>query len=172
VTEHEFTVRAARPADARSFVAMWAAIVAERRYVRPDKANGSVAYYRRRFRRSWEDERMDLVAVAGDRVIGHLTATREEGSVCRHVASLGVAVASDWRRRGVGSALMGAAIEWARTVRVEKLSLSVYPDNEAALELYRRLGFAEEGRLSGHSKKAIGYRDEILMGLWLIPPPP
>jgi ribosomal protein S18 acetylase RimI-like enzyme len=48
----------------------------------------------------------------------------------------------------------------------------VYPDNEAALELYRRLGFAEEGRLSGHSKKAIGYRDEILMGLWLIPPPP
>jgi hypothetical protein len=37
--------------------------------------------------------------------------------------------------------------------------------------MYRRFGFVEEGCLTGHSKKAIGYRDEILMGLWLVPPP-
>ena len=54
---------------------------------------------------------------------------------------------------------------------VEKLALSVYPDNEAALALYQKFGFQEEGRLSGHSKKSIGYRDEVLMGRWLVEPP-
>jgi putative acetyltransferase len=169
--ERPYTIRPAHPGDARSFVAMWAAVVAEQRYVRPDTTDGSVANYRRRFRRSWDDERVDLVAVTADRVIGHLTAAREAGAVCRHVASLGLAVAGDWRGRGVGRALIREAIGWGRTFGVEKLSLSVYPDNHAALELYRRAGFSEEGRLSGHSKKAIGYRDEILMGLWLIQRP-
>jgi putative acetyltransferase len=71
----------------------------------------------------------------------------------------------------VGSALMADAIRWAREMGVEKLALSVYPDNTRAREMYQRFGFVEEGRLTGHSKKAVGYRDEILMGLWLIPAP-
>jgi hypothetical protein len=37
--------------------------------------------------------------------------------------------------------------------------------------LYRKFGFKEEGRLSGHSKKSIGYLDEIVMGLWVSAPP-
>jgi ribosomal protein S18 acetylase RimI-like enzyme len=35
------------------------------------------------------------------------------------------------------------------------------------LALYRKFGFKEEGRLTGHSRKSIGYFDEIVMGLWL-----
>jgi ribosomal protein S18 acetylase RimI-like enzyme len=166
-----YIVRPARPADARSFMALWTAVVAEGRYVRPDRISRGAGHYRRAFRNAWSDDRVELVAVAGTRVIGHLTAAREEGAVCRHVASLGLAVAADWRGRGIGFALMAEASRWARIVGVEKLSLSVYPDNTAALDLYRRVGFVEEGRLTGHSKKEIGYRDEILMGLWLITPP-
>src|SRR6266436_8870933 len=78
-----------------------------------------------------------------------------------HVASLGMAVAPEWRGRGVGSALMAEAIAWARAHGVEKLALSVYPDNQRALALYAKFGFVEEGRLTGHSRKSIGYRDEI-----------
>lgn len=148
---------------------MWRTVVAERRFVRSDSARRSARYYRRRyFRRSWTTERVSLVAVSGDRVVGHLTADREEGPITRHVASLGMAVAPDWRRRGVGAALLAEVIRWARAVGVEKLALSVYPGNEAALRLYRTFGFQEEGRLTGHSKKSIGYLDEIVMGLWLI----
>ena len=127
--------------------------------------------YRKAFRRSWTPEEANIVAVAEDRVIGHLNVSREENPVTRHVASLGMAVERQWRRRGVGSALLEAALEWAHSVGVEKLALTVYPDNDAARALYRRFGFVEEGRMTGHSKKAIGYRDEIVMGLWLIPRP-
>ncbi len=166
-----FVVRPAMPRDAGSFFEMWNGVVGEGRYVRPDHTRRPVAFYRRAFRRSWTNDRADVVAVSGSRVLGHLTVVREEGSVSRHVATVGIAVAADVRGRGVGSALMTEAIRWARAMEVEKLALSVFPDNAAALALYRRFGFVEEGRLTGHSKKATGYRDEVLMGLWLIPKP-
>jgi ribosomal protein S18 acetylase RimI-like enzyme len=164
----DFVVRPARPEDARSFLNMWRTVVEEKRYVRSDSVNRSVRYYRRHyFRRPWTDEQASLVAVHGDRVIGHLNVAREEGPMTRHVASLGMAVAAEWRGKGVGSALLAETIRWAEEMGVEKLALSVYPHNEAALALYRKFGFQEEGRLTGHSKKSIGYFDEIVMGLWL-----
>lgn len=151
---------------------LWRTVVAERRFVRTDTVGGSTWSYRRRyFRRTWTLGQVSLVAVAGDRVIGHLTASRDEGPVTRHVATLGMAVAPDWRGRGVGSALLAESIRWARAMGVEKLALSVYPDNEAALALYAKFGFRQEGRLTGHSKKSIGYLDEIVMGLWLVDRP-
>jgi RimJ/RimL family protein N-acetyltransferase len=167
-----FEIRPARRGDAASFVEMWKAVVSESRYIRTERVDRSVRFYRRRFfRKTWEDDQATLVAVCDGRVIGHLHVAREDSPVTRHVASLGMAVAPDWRRSGVGTALMAEAIRWGRSVGVEKLALSVYPDNEAARRLYAKFGFQEEGRLTGHSKKSIGYRDEIVMGLWLIPSP-
>jgi ribosomal protein S18 acetylase RimI-like enzyme len=171
----EVTIRPARPGDTVSFLSMWTAVVAEQRFVRTERVTRSARYYRRHyFRRSWTDEEAAVVAVLpddGERVIGHLHASREENPVNRHVASLGMAVARQWRGRGVGSALLVEAIRWASEMGVEKLALSVYPDNAAARALYRKFGFREEGRLTGQSRKSIGYRDEIHMGLWLIAEP-
>ena len=170
---HEFQVRPARPGDAASFLEHYTTVAAERRFIRTETVRGSVRHYRRRFRRPWTDDHVSLVAVAqqGGDVIGHLGAAREDQAAARHVASLGMAVSPGWRGRGVGSALMALAIDWARSAGIEKLALSVYPDNEAALALYRKFEFVEEGRLVGHSKKSIGYLDEVVMGRWLVTPP-
>ncbi|HET8741860.1 MAG TPA: GNAT family N-acetyltransferase [Gaiella sp.] len=46
----------------------------------------------------------------------------------------------------VGTALVAAAIEWARVRGLHKLTLSVFPHNDAAIALYRTFGFVEEGR--------------------------
>ena len=161
-------MRPATPKDAASFLELWTSIVAERRFVRSETVRHSRRYYRRSFRNPLTKDEAELMAVHGKRVVGHLHVAREDNPVTRHVASLGMAVAKEWRGRGVGSALMAEAIRWAREAGVEKLALSVYPDNDAARALYRKFGFQEEGRLTGHSKKSIGYRDEIIMGLWLI----
>jgi hypothetical protein len=45
----------------------------------------------------------------------------------------------------------------------------VYPHNQAAIALYRRFGFEQEGRLVRHAKKSYGYEDEILMAVWIGP---
>jgi RimJ/RimL family protein N-acetyltransferase len=166
-----FVVRPAVPRDAPSFLELWRAVVAEKLYVRTETVSRSFRHYRRRFRHSWTPDEAEIVAVEGARVVGHLNVSREESPATRHVASLGMSVAADRRGAGIGTALLEACIGWANDVGVEKLALSVYPHNDRAIGLYRKFGFVEEGRLTGHSKKSIGYRDEIVMGLWLIPRP-
>ena len=160
-------IRPGRSRDARSFLAFWRAVVAEGRYVRSEQVAHPLRVYRARFRRSWTDNDAQIVAVIGDRVIGHLYIQREHHPVTRHIATLGIAVAAEFRGRGVGSALLLEAFEWARGVGVEKIVLSVYPHNVSAIAVYRRFGFVEEGRLARQSRKSYGYEDEILMACWL-----
>ena len=160
-------VRPAEPKDAASFLELWRAVVEEGIYVRTEQVAGSVRSYRRRFRRPRADREEWLVAVEGARVVGNLHIQREEHPVTRHVATLGLAVVADRRGRGIGAALMADAMRWAAARSVEKVELSVYPGNTAAIALYRRFGFVEEGRLAKQSRKSYGYEDEILMARWL-----
>jgi len=160
-------VRPARPKDARSYLDMWRAVVAERRFVRTETVRGSVRTYRRQFRHPVTDSHARFVAVAGDRVVGVLIIERIAHPVNRHVATLGMAVDKAWRRRGVGVALMAAGMRWARSAGIEKVTLEVYPTNEAAVALYRKFGFTEEGRLMRQSLKSYGYEDELIMSKFL-----
>ena len=161
------TIRPARPRDAGSYHEFWAAVVAERRFVRSEQVRHPARYYRRRFREPWTSREAQILAVEGRRVIGQVYIQREEHPVTRHVASLGIAVASDRRGMGIGTALLTEAMRWAREAGVEKVILSVYPHNSAAIALYRRFGFVQEGRLARHSRKSYGYEDEILMATWV-----
>jgi ribosomal protein S18 acetylase RimI-like enzyme len=156
-------VRPARPRDAASYLAMWRGVVAERRFVRTEAVRGSVRSFRRKFRRPVTNDHARIMAVAGGQVIGFLVVERIAHPVNRHVATLGMAVERSWRGRGVGSALMEAALGWARSAGVEKVTLEVYPTNQPAVALYRKFGFFEEGRLSRQSLKSYGYEDEVIM---------
>lgn len=160
-------IRPARPADARQALRLFAEVATEGRYIRTEDVRWTAREMRKRYRSSWTTEAATLVAVADDRLIGNLGVAREAHPVTRHVASLGMLVAADWRSRGVGSALLAEVFRWARWAGVEKLALTVYPDNDRARRLYEKFGFVEEGRLIGHSKKRHGYDDEIVMGRWL-----
>ncbi len=81
---------------------------------------------------------------------------------------IGMMVAAGWRGRGVGTALVAAAIDWARARGLHKLALSVFPHNHAAIALYKKFGFVEEGRLVRHVRRADGQLwDLIEMGLLL-----
>ena len=160
-------IRPARPGDARDWIRHVGEVAAEARFIRTEQVRWTPREMRRRWRRSWTTDKADLVAVADGRIVGSLSIARENNPVTRHVGSLGMSVDRDWRSKGIGSALMSEAFRWARWAGVEKIGLSVYPHNDRAINLYRKYGFVEEGRLSGHSKKSYGYDDEIIMGRWL-----
>ncbi|HZD17018.1 MAG TPA: diaminopimelate decarboxylase [Actinomycetota bacterium] len=165
-------VRPARPRDARSFLASYREVAAERRRIQTETVDRSVGYFRKRFRRPWDRTGAHLLALDGDRVVGSLSIRRHaEHAALEHVATLGMHVVGSHRRRGVGSALMAEALRWARRYGVERVELTVYPHNEAAIALYRRFGFVEEGRLVRHAKKSYGYEDEVLMAVWVGPEP-
>jgi ribosomal protein S18 acetylase RimI-like enzyme len=54
-----------------------------------------------------------------------------------------LAVERQHRGRGIGSALLAALIDVARTAGYEELTLHVRRDNDGARRLYERTGFAE-----------------------------
>ena len=165
-------IRAARPADAASFTEAYGSVAAEKRFIQSERVTRSARVYRRRFRASWSDRAAHVVALDGHRVVANLSIHRNDHPATWHVATLGMFVVASHRGRGIGGALMAEALRWAREHRLERVELTVYPHNEAALALYRRHGFVEEGRLVRHAKKSYGYEDEILMALWLGPEPP
>ncbi|HEX9824621.1 MAG TPA: diaminopimelate decarboxylase [Actinomycetota bacterium] len=160
-------VRSAVPRDARGVTILVEAVALEGRYLRTERPAFHPRGVRRRLRRSWTRESAELVAVSGRRVVGQLSAVRERGRATHHVASFGMAVAAEWRGKGVGSALIAEAIRWARWAGVEKLTLSVFPHNDAARALYRKFGFQDEGVLRAHTRKSSGYEDEVVMARWV-----
>jgi ribosomal protein S18 acetylase RimI-like enzyme len=105
-----------------------------------------------------------LVAVDGDEIVGSI----HVDAGWHGVGEIGMTVARDRRGQGVGSALMAAAVEWSRERGLHKLSLSVFPHNDAAIALYRKFGFVEEGRRVKHFRRSSGELwDAIEMGLLL-----
>ena len=106
-----------------------------------------------------------LVVRDGGRLLGVLLVHRERIRAMRHVGRLELFVHPSARRRGVGDALVGEAVRRARTdPRLRKLSLAVFADNAAALALYRKHGFLEEGHRIGEYLMEDGtLRDDLLL---------
>jgi ribosomal protein S18 acetylase RimI-like enzyme len=75
-------------------------------------------------------------------------------------------VHSDWRRHGIGNALIDALVRWAEeNEEIEKLGLFVFSTSEAAIALYQRNGFVIEGRAPRDIKFAEDdYADTVIMG--------
>jgi len=104
-----------------------------------------------------------LVAVVGGIVVGqlglHLYAGRRA-----HTAALGMMVHGDYQHRGVGTALMEAAVELAeRWLGITRLELEVYTDNAPAIALYKKFGFEVEGTLREYALRDGQYVDSYLM---------
>jgi putative acetyltransferase len=85
---------------------------------------------------------------------------------------LGISVAPEAQRRGVGTALMAAMCDYAdRWAGVLRLELTVYADNVPAIALYRKFGFAVEGTHRAYAIRDGKYVDALCMAR-LHPNPP
>ena len=74
-----------------------------------------------------------------------------------------IAIAPEFRREGIGEALLRHLIDKADADGCKLVTLEVRSGNEAAMELYKKLGFREVGRRRGYYAK--GGEDAILMDL-------
>jgi [ribosomal protein S18]-alanine N-acetyltransferase len=90
--------------------------------------------------------RMAVVGEADGRVAGFAAATLLLDGTENRCELDTMAVDPGARRRGMGEALLRAVQAWAARHGARRMGLEVRAANAAALGLYRRLGFAEEGR--------------------------
>ncbi|GAA3108956.1 GNAT family N-acetyltransferase [Streptomyces echinatus] len=107
-----------------------------------------------------------LVAEAGGRLLGYVRLTRPTPLASNaHVLTVqGFAVAEEARGRGIGRALLRAAVAEARDRGARRLTLRVLGHNTPARGLYEAEGFAVEGVLPGEFFVGGEYVDDVCMG--------
>ncbi|MEO8084196.1 MAG: GNAT family N-acetyltransferase, partial [Ardenticatenales bacterium] len=134
-TPPAITVRRAAPADADALAAVYAG----------PKAYGGTLQLPYPSAETWRKRLADptdgsyhLVACIDGEVVGNLGLhTFPNHPRRRHVGQIGMAVRDDWQGRGVGTALMAAAIDLADNwLNLGRIELDVYTDNAAAIRLY------------------------------------
>ena len=106
-----------------------------------------------------------LVALVDGLLVGNLGLWIEPNPRRRHVASFGMGVRDDWAGRGVGTALLGAAVDLADNwLNLQRLELTVYSDNAPAIALYRKFGFEQEGCAPAYAFRQGRFVDALHMG--------
>jgi len=162
--ETDFEVRPMKPGDVDEFLDLLEIVAAEKRYI------GAEAPIDREAKRQTYLDIIDadnwgsFVATERNRaIIGQIWLKDVRGLI-----EIGMLVAPQRRGRGIGSALLSAALHWARSRHAHKITLQLWPDNEAARKLYGKFGFVEEGHLRRQWKRRNGeIWDSIIMGLQL-----
>lgn len=165
------TVRRAEPPDADQLVQLaaavgrepgdwllttetWRTAADERRYLKAVRRHTDAAVFV-----AVDDEE--------DTVVGRLSLARDPHPASSHVADLGLMVAVEYRRQGIGRSLLETAVDWARTAGIRKLELHVFPWNRPAIRLYERFGFEREGVRRGHYSRDGADVDALLMAYHL-----
>ncbi|MBN1886376.1 MAG: GNAT family N-acetyltransferase [Thermoflexales bacterium] len=161
-----FRMRPANPADAEAVVANIQLVCAEHVYLYTDTFMLTDGW-----RQSWtcstdeKNGRLLIVAQVKEEIVGHLRVFPEwYGPKGRHVGDVGVSITKPWRERGIGTAMLAYAFEWAERARFQKLTASVIATNQRALNLFAKFDFAQEGRRARQFNILDKYVDEVLLG--------
>jgi putative acetyltransferase len=119
----------------------------------------SAQSWRRRLERQ-AGNHYGLVACASERIVGSLGLVVSERPRRAHVGEIGMAVHDEWHGRGIGTALLDAAIQLAdRWLNLRRLELTAYVDNEPALRLYKKFDFEVEGLFRRYAFRDGAYVD-------------
>ena len=90
-----------------------------------------------------------LVAMDGELLAGYIGSQ----AVLGEADMMNLAVAPEYRRRGVGEALTAALVKALQARQVTTLTLEVRVSNTPAIALYEKMGFAQVGRRPRYYEK-------------------
>ena len=99
-----------------------------------------------------------------EQVIGSVNLHVESGRM-RHCGGIGLMVHPDFQGRGIGRALLDAALDIADNwLMLKRVELTVFTDNARAVALYQSAGFEVEGTRRMGAIRDGAYVDEYYMG--------
>lgn len=161
---HHVVVRPILPADADGYLAVFATVAAEGRWIGTEAPIAPERQERIRGAATVPTDRLFVnVAVDDDRVVGFAGLELNDG-----LGHLFMAILDGYRGEGLGRRLLDGAIGWAQDSGAYKVDLEVWPHNTAARRLYERAGFVTEGHRRRQWRRRNGQLwDSVQMGLVL-----
>lgn len=113
-----------------------------------------------------DDKEIFLTAKLEGKIVGTLGLSTDKMRRYSHKAEFGMAILKDYWGYGIGSNFLKVMLSWSEEKGYVKISLRVDATNQRAKEVYKRLGFKEEGLLEKNKYLGDGqYRDEIVMAI-------
>jgi RimJ/RimL family protein N-acetyltransferase len=166
--ERAVTIRSADVNDASGLLESAMSIMANNDFApsQPDEWSVSLEDEVKLVEQHRQDQgKLWLVAEHRGVIIGSLIFSTGQFRRVAHRGTLGMGLDRAWRGQGLGSLLMQCLLDWAENEpSVEKVGLTVFSTNTAAIRLYKKFGFVEEGRRPREVKMGPGqYVDDILM---------
>lgn len=86
-----------------------------------------------------------LVSGAGEALTGWCRLFPEANCPGGRSASLGIGLLPGWRDQGIGTRLVRASLEWARSAGLREVHLTTRRDNLRAIHVFDQCGFAPSG---------------------------
>jgi len=137
-------------------------VAKERRYLAMLEAP-SLPRTRRFVLNSLKDGAVHFVAIADDAVVGWCDLRPKAAPTLRHTAVLGMGIVAAYRGRGIGGRMLAATLELALARGIRRSELTVRADNAAAIALYQRFDFIQEGTCRSYMRvDGVDY-DALLM---------
>ena len=131
-------------------------------WVKPDYPN-EIGWFSNLYQAVIRGEAICLVAEEDGHVVGICDVhSKRPGSEVAHIGMLGIAIIKGYRGKGIGKALLQGMFKACKG-HFEILTLEVFSNNTKAYELYRKVGFRENGKLDKSIKRNGRYYSEIKM---------
>lgn len=108
-----------------------------------------------------------LIAKIDDEIVSQLFLDRSSKSRLAHIGDIGISVSQKHWGKSIGKHMMLTAIDWAKSNNITKLQLQVRADNDRAVQLYQKLGFSIEGKITRATRVNDIYFDDYIMGMQL-----
>ena len=105
-----------------------------------------------------------FVALLDGEIVGNIGFSVCDNPRRRHVGSFGMGVKDTMQGKGVGSALLATVVDLADNwLNLKRIELTVYTDNDAAIQLYKKFGFINEGESKAYAFRNGEYVDAYHM---------
>ena len=162
-------IRTAKPGDAEAIAAVEAETQSTPGLLVGYPGEIPLEAYRAKIAKLAMDGRY-IVAEENGTPVGHAFLDPMPLRANAHVFQLTIVVHPGHIERGIGRAMLGDLLDWARRdTRVGRVELNVRAGNLRAQNLYRSMGFVEEARFRNRVRRIDGLFEDDLGMAWFPP---
>lgn len=163
------TFRPPQPGDAPQLLTYINGLVAENAQIlmnQKQDAAGEAQYLQDTLQKIADRKKVQLLAFHNNTLIGSCQVDKGQYRTT-HVGTYGISIKAGYRHEGLGSKLSQLVLDQAqKELGITLVKLDVFPTNQPAITLYKKLGFKQYGQLP----QGIIYQDKLVDHIFMYKP--